>query len=226
LRIKQRKVCFLFFSDLNHSNQYIAGLALCALGAISSAEMSRDLGSEVEKLMRSTNPYLKKKVSAFFITKYWFEWKYFLSRRPFFVLFEWYEKSPNKSIYFKILFEVSLVTKLMVRYKSNIEVYFLYHRFSVLLGVLLVTVTLLNEMCEQESECLQAFRKVFIILISNGKKNNSMFIFQLVPTLVRILKNLITSGYSPDHDVSGISDPFLQVTKQQGSFLLFLNTFD
>lgn len=56
-----------FYSDLNHSNQFIAGLALCALGAISSAEMSRDLGSEVEKLMRSTNPYLKKKVLFFFL---------------------------------------------------------------------------------------------------------------------------------------------------------------
>ncbi len=32
-----------------------------------------------------------------------------------------------------------------------------------------------------------------------------------MPNLVRILKNLILSGYSPDHDVTGISDPFLQV---------------
>ena len=32
-----------------------------------------------------------------------------------------------------------------------------------------------------------------------------------MPNLVRILKNLILAGYSPDHDVSGISDPFLQV---------------
>ena len=50
------------FSDLNHSNQYITGLALCALGAICSPEMSRDLGDEVERLMKSSNVYLKKKV--------------------------------------------------------------------------------------------------------------------------------------------------------------------
>jgi AP-1 complex subunit gamma-1 len=53
-------------SDLNHSNQYIAGLALCALGTICSPEMSRDLGGEVEKLMKSSNPYLKKKVNRIF----------------------------------------------------------------------------------------------------------------------------------------------------------------
>lgn len=34
---------------------------------------------------------------------------------------------------------------------------------------------------------------------------------QAVPVLVRHLKALVTTGYSPEHDVSGITDPFLQV---------------
>ena len=32
-----------------------------------------------------------------------------------------------------------------------------------------------------------------------------------MPLLVRHLKSLVTTGYSPEHDVSGITDPFLQV---------------
>ncbi len=76
--------CF-FFSDLNHSNQYIAGLALCALGAICSPEMSRDLGGEVEKLMKSSNPYLKKKVNELKNKNYFIIKKNF--PRLFFVLF-------------------------------------------------------------------------------------------------------------------------------------------
>ncbi|XP_061883938.1 AP-1 complex subunit gamma-1 isoform X2 [Entelurus aequoreus] len=59
-------------------------------------------------------------------------------------------------------------------------------------GVLHTSVVLLTEMCERSPDMLSHFRK-------------------LVPQLVRILKNLIMSGYSPEHDVSGISDPFLQV---------------
>ncbi|EFA84585.1 clathrin-adaptor gamma chain [Heterostelium album PN500] len=36
-------------------------------------------------------------------------------------------------------------------------------------------------------------------------------IIEMVPQFVRILKTLVHSGYLPEHDVSGITDPFLQV---------------
>ena len=46
--------------DLNHSNQYIVGLALCALGNICSAEMARDLAPEVERLLQFRDPNTRK----------------------------------------------------------------------------------------------------------------------------------------------------------------------
>ncbi|PAA86385.1 hypothetical protein BOX15_Mlig017411g1, partial [Macrostomum lignano] len=59
-------------------------------------------------------------------------------------------------------------------------------------GVLLTAVCLISQMCQLSPETLNHFRR-------------------LVPNLVRILKNLIMSGFSQDHDVNGVSDPFLQV---------------
>ena len=34
---------------------------------------------------------------------------------------------------------------------------------------------------------------------------------QYTKDLVRVLKNMVTSGYSPEFDVGGITDPFLQI---------------
>lgn len=59
-------------------------------------------------------------------------------------------------------------------------------------GVLLTAVTLIITLCESEPATIELFRK-------------------LTPSLVRILKNLVMSGYAPEHDVQGITDPFLQV---------------
>ncbi|XP_015110218.1 AP-1 complex subunit gamma-1 isoform X2 [Diachasma alloeum] len=65
-------------------------------------------------------------------------------------------------------------------------------------GVLITGVTLITEMCENSVDTLNHFKK------ECGHR-------EIVPNLVRILKNLILAGYSPEHDVSGVSDPFLQV---------------
>ncbi|KAF3858615.1 hypothetical protein F7725_011816 [Dissostichus mawsoni] len=81
-------------NDLSHSNQYVQSLALCTLACMGSAEMCRDLAPEIDRLLRASNSYIKKKT---------------------------------------------------------------------------------------------------------------------VPDLVQIMKGLVLSGYSPEHDVAGISDPFLQV---------------
>ncbi|PKA62478.1 AP-1 complex subunit gamma-2 [Apostasia shenzhenica] len=53
----------LGLQDLNHSNQYIIGLALCALGNICSAEMARDLAPEVERLLQNRDLNIKKKAA-------------------------------------------------------------------------------------------------------------------------------------------------------------------
>ncbi|KAL8550468.1 hypothetical protein ACS0TY_009050 [Phlomoides rotata] len=49
--------------DLNHTNQYIVGLALCALGNICSAEMARDLAPDVERLLQFRDPNIRKKAA-------------------------------------------------------------------------------------------------------------------------------------------------------------------
>ena len=51
---------------------------------------------------------------------------------------------------------------------------------------------LITELCSHNTEALQTFRKA-------------------VPLLVKHLKSLVSAGYAPEHDVTGITDPFLQV---------------
>lgn len=65
-------------------------------------------------------------------------------------------------------------------------------------GVLLCGLTLAIDMCEAEEE-------------EEGQEGVIDMFRPLAGNLVRALKGLTTSGYAPEHDVSGITDPFLQV---------------
>lgn len=61
-------------SDLFHSNQYIQSLALCTLACMGSSEMCRDLAPEIERLLRASNSYVKKKVGDdLALCRHWIE---------------------------------------------------------------------------------------------------------------------------------------------------------
>jgi AP-1 complex subunit gamma-1 len=141
-------------NDLNHPNQFVVGLALCSLGNISTQGMARDCAPEVEKLLASTNSYVRKKAALCAIR---------IAR-----------KVPE------LLENFVSRTKALLNERNH--------------GVLLTGVTLMIELCESDPANVDYYRKQ-----------------QVVPVLVRLLKNLVLSGYAPEHDVSGITDPFLQV---------------
>ncbi|KAI3115927.1 hypothetical protein CBS147333_537 [Penicillium roqueforti] len=148
-------------NDLNHSNQYIVGLALCTLGNIASVEMSRDLFPEVESLMSTANPYIRRKAA--------------------------------------------ICAMRICRKVPDLHEHFLEKAKNLLSdrnhGVLLCGLTLAIDLCEAEEEEDEEGGPVGVI---------EMF-RPLAGGLVRALKGLTTSGYAPEHDVSGITDPFLQV---------------
>ena len=145
-------------SDLNHSNQYVVGLALCTLGNIASIEMSRDLFQQIESLLSTANPYIRRKAAlcAMRICR----------------------KVPDLQEHF------IEKAKLLLSDRNH--------------GVLLCGLTLVTSMCEDDE--------------AEGGEQGIVETFRpLTGGLVRTLKGLATSGYAPEHDVNGITDPFLQV---------------
>jgi AP-1 complex subunit gamma-1 len=152
-------------NDLNSENKFVAGLALCAIGNLATADMSRDLAPEVEKHLKSNLSYLRKKACL--------------------AMARCLSKCPDMVEDF--------VERVLTLLKDKSH------------GVLITVVQLMTQVLTidartaeeegddpSETECRKAF-------------------LRLVPTLVKMLRNLLSSGYSPDHDVGGISDPFLQV---------------
>eukprot|EP00633_Aureoumbra_lagunensis_P000943 CAMPEP_0197293268 /NCGR_PEP_ID=MMETSP0890-20130614/27627_1 /TAXON_ID=44058 ORGANISM="Aureoumbra lagunensis, Strain CCMP1510" /NCGR_SAMPLE_ID=MMETSP0890 /ASSEMBLY_ACC=CAM_ASM_000533 /LENGTH=710 /DNA_ID=CAMNT_0042767859 /DNA_START=439 /DNA_END=2571 /DNA_ORIENTATION=- len=66
-------------------------------------------------------------------------------------------------------------------------------------GVLITCIQLMTALLGDDKEQIEISEEV--------KKRFS----RVVPSLVKMLRNLLNLGYSPDHDIAGIADPFLQV---------------
>uniref|UniRef100_A0A8K9XUX4 AP-1 complex subunit gamma n=1 Tax=Oncorhynchus mykiss TaxID=8022 RepID=A0A8K9XUX4_ONCMY len=139
-------------NDLSHSSQYVQSLALCTLACMGSAEMCRDLAPEIDRLLRASNSYIKKKAALCAV--------------------HMVRKVPELGELF------TPAARSLLSEKNH--------------GVLHGAVVLITELCERNPDTLEQFRKV-------------------VPELVLMMKGLVMSGYSPEHNVAGISDPFLQV---------------
>ncbi|KAF7829380.1 AP-1 complex subunit gamma-2-like [Senna tora] len=142
-----------FQTNLNHTNQYIVGLALCALGNICSAEMARDLAPEVERLLQFRDPNVRKKAALCTIRII--------------------KKVPDLAENF-----INSAAGLL-REKHH--------------GVLITGVQLCTELSKVCGEALEYFR------------------MKCTEGLVRNLKDLVNSPYSPEYDVGGITDPFLHI---------------
>jgi AP-1 complex subunit gamma-1 len=138
--------------DLTNSNQYIVALSLIAIGNLCTQDMARDLASDVDKLLRANNAYLRKKAALATIRLL--------------------KKEPD-----------------LIEHMSERIVGLLKDRAH---GVLVTGIQLMTEVLEILPSMTEEYRR-------------------LVPSLVRLLRNFISMGYSPEHDVGGITDPFLQV---------------
>lgn len=120
--------------------------------------MSRDLFPEVETIIASSNPYIRRKAA--------------------------------------------LCAMRICRKVPDLQEHFLEKAKTLLSdrnhGVLLSGLTLVISMCEADEE--------------EGGEQGVVDMFKpLTGSLVKVLKGLSQSGYAPEHDVTGISDPFLQV---------------
>jgi AP-1 complex subunit gamma-1 len=120
--------------------------------------MSRDLFPEVETIISSSNPYIRRKAAlcAMRICR----------------------KAPDLQEHFLDK------AKLLLNDRNH--------------GVLLCGLTLVTSLCEADE--------------AEDGENGVVDVFRpVVPQIVKILKSLASAGYTPEHDVNGISDPFLQV---------------
>jgi len=139
--------------DLAESQgQFIVSLALTALCEVSTSEMCREMLPDIQKLIASTNLYIRKKATMAAIR----------------IL----RKVPD------MVDEFGKLVENLLGEKNH--------------GVQLATYALMREILQIDASYKKKFRK-------------------LVGTIIKAHKSLLSGGYTPDYDISGIMDPFLQV---------------
>jgi AP-1 complex subunit gamma-1 len=138
--------------DLTNSNQYIQALSLITIGNLATQDMARDLSSDVEKILRGSNSYLRKKAALATIRLF--------------------KKEPD------LIEHMQERITLLLKDRAH--------------GVIITGLQAMLDVLELAPEYKEEYSK-------------------LVPSLVRLLRNFISMGYSPEHDVFGITDPFNQV---------------
>ncbi len=138
--------------DLTNRNQYIQGLSLIVIGNMATPDMARDLSSDVEKLLKCSNPYLRKKAALATIR--------LLKKEP------------------DLIEHMAPVVVALFKDKAH--------------GVLITGIQLMIDIIELDPSTKAEYVK-------------------MTPSIVRLLRSLTSMGFSPEHDVGGIADPFVQV---------------
>ena len=117
---------------------YAVGLALCTFANIASEEMSRDLANEIEKLLGSSNTYIRKKVCT--LIRDHSVGTYIIIRKAALCALRVVKKVPDISDHF-----ISKAKNLLTDRNH---------------GVLLTAITLVTEMCQIDTAILNEFRSV------------------------------------------------------------------
>ena len=138
--------------DLTNQNPFIQALSLIAIGNLSTQDMARDLASDVERILKGNNPYLKKKAALATIR--------LLKKEP------------------DLIEHMAECIHPLLKEKSH--------------GTLITAIQLIIDILDIHPDLTTQY----------AEYGN---------TLARILKGLSTSTFSPEFDVSGIMNPFLQV---------------
>ncbi|KAI4902642.1 hypothetical protein NFI96_027654 [Prochilodus magdalenae] len=254
-------------SDLSHNSQYIQSLALCTLACMGSAEMCRDLAPEIERLLKASNSYIKKKAAlcAVHIVRKVPELGELFTPSARSLLSEknheqWTDHLGVQNFnttervwgYLDGEKKQEMLNQLLRLNSGGVSPQFLKEGKAVChlckccclsAGVLHGAVVLITELCERNPDNLPQFRKIKtgspspdpyltpcntststsnswdwirhrldeVLDVATSVFRHSHIKERAVPELVQILKGLVMSGYSPEHNVAGISDPFLQV---------------